>query len=229
VIAVSLSELCCGGEGCRPRCGRRWRRIAGVPGYQPVAARRAQRFPQRGHLTRPASRRLRRAQSLQRSRSTNSTGASQCRHRREQRTHRPSSGHNTRRPPQPGQSLSGRRVGASPVVASTQVTVWFADPRGRSVGSPVSDASCSDRGIDRPRRGAAVSLTAAGVDFVGIGCATGVVSTSNRSLGVHCRADRAHRISPGVLVSNSSPMGSGQCSGWRVPVVARRRVSAAAW
>jgi len=70
--------------------------------HQPVAGRRTPRFPQRGHSTRWASRRSRRAHSLQRSRSTNSTGDSQSRHTREQRTQRPLSCRKTRSTPQPG-------------------------------------------------------------------------------------------------------------------------------
>jgi hypothetical protein len=71
---------------------------------------------------------------------------------------------------------------------STHVAFGFADRAATALAVPDPARHPQIGGIDRPRRDGGESLTATFVEFGEIGCATAVVSTSNRSLGVHCRA-----------------------------------------
>ncbi len=77
---------------------------------------------------------------------------------------------------------------AGPVAARTQVTVGFPDRAAAPAAIPDPSRHPQIGGIDRPRRDAGASFTATVAGFDDIGCATGVVSMSNRSLGVHSRA-----------------------------------------
>ena len=74
------------------------------------------------------------------------------------------------------------------MAASTQVTVGFADRAATPPAVPDPSGHPQIGGIDRPRRDACESLTATLAGFGESGCTTGVVSTSNRSLGVHSKA-----------------------------------------
>jgi hypothetical protein len=94
------------------------------------------------------------------------------------------------------------------MAASAHVTLGFADRAATPLAGPDPARHGQIGGIDRPRRDGAESLTATFVEFGVIGCVTGVVSTSNRSSGVHSRAvHNAIRVDSliwlGCLVNNA--------------------------
>jgi hypothetical protein len=74
------------------------------------------------------------------------------------------------------------------VAAGAQVTLGFADRASAAPAVPDPTRHPQIGGIDRPRRVAGASFTATFAGLGDVGCATGVVSMSNKSLGVHSRA-----------------------------------------
>ena len=94
------------------------------------------------------------------------------------------------------------------MAASAQVTLGFAYRAATALAVPDPVRHAQIGGIDRPRRDAGASLTQPWPASSEIGCATGVVSTSNRSLGVHSSAvHNAIRVDSliwlGSLVNNA--------------------------
>lgn len=198
--------------------------LGGRPGcehdpHQPVADRKTRRFPQRGHSTRLASKRCRRRHSLQRSRSTNSTGAPQIRQAREHLSQRPESDRRTRSTPQCGQRCLTGACEAAQWQRAHRSRSGLATPRPHRRQPRFRRVIGQIGGIDRPRRDVDESLAAAAF-LVGAGRAgrsTGVVSTSNRSLGVHSSAvHNAMRVDSliwlGCLVNNADTDAEDSCN-----------------
>ena len=159
--------------------------------HQPVASRSRPGRPQRGQgrwAARAASRRRqRRHEVFVRAR----TGFPQLTQAREQSTHRPVSACRTRGLPQPGQGRAAARADRRRQHRQHTSRPW------RPTGAPHSaqSRSVAPTGSERGHRPAAGPgslrlgrACAAGTGAGAAGRSTGVVSTSNRSFGVHSSA-----------------------------------------
>ena len=97
-------------------------------------------------------------------------------------------------------------VGARPMAASAQVTLGIADGAATPLAVPDPTRHPQIGGIDRPRRDGGESLATL-VDVDVTGCATGVVSTSNRSSGAlqgGAQRDQGGQLDlVGLLVNNA--------------------------